>query len=210
MLIWGTTRLKSAVGSGIFNCPNCESESPYTKKKATEFFTLYFIPVFPIASRGHVIECDVCRGSFAEQILNYDPEAEQIANQASVFRILIAFMVHFKKTTVQHVAACREAYSRLLDQDVPVEIVERELQLALEPSSNPVKYIQTEGVTFAIQARVQIILSARKIVLAEPVDEEHLKMVLKEFSLLLGFRANEFGQLYRMVSQVGEATDQPV
>ena len=149
-----------------------------------------------------MIECNVCNGAFTEEILEYDPEAEQIANQASVFRILIAFMVYFKKTTVQHVDACRLAYSRLLDQDVPVEIVERELQLALAPTSDPKLYIQTEGATFALQARIQIIVSAKQIILSEAVDEEHVKITLKEFSELLGFRSSEFDQLYDMVNQL--------
>lgn len=207
MLIWGTTHLKSVVGSGVFHCPHCESEAPYTKKKATEYFTLYFIPIFPLGARGNVIECGVCKGAFTEEILSYDPEAEQIANQASVFRILIAFMVYFKKTSERHVDACRQAYSRLLDQDVPIEIVEKELQLAIDPSSDPKLFIQTEGATFAIQARVQIIVSAKQILDAEPSDEEHVRMVLSEFSELLGFRKAEVDQLFDMVNQISNSIE---
>lgn len=205
MLITGTTHLKSKVGTGIFSCPQCEAEAPFTKKKATEYFTLYFIPIFPIGARGHVIECDVCRGSFTEDILDYDPDAERIANQAAVFRILVSFMVYFSKSTDKHVAACKSAYWRLLDQEVPEEVIQKELQLAMQPGSDPSKFIQVEGATFAPEAKIQILVSAKEIIRCEPVDEEHVKIVLKQFTELMGMPTNDFESIYQLINELSNS-----
>ena len=71
----------------------------------------------------------------------------------------------------------------------------------MEPDSDPKQYIKTEGATFAAQARMQIIVSARLIVEAETVDQDHLKLVLQEFGELLGFTTSEFVEIYRMLEQ---------
>lgn len=204
MIIWGTTHLKSVVDSGVFNCPQCQSEVPYTRKKATEYFTLYFIPLFPLGARGRFIECNICNGTYTEEILSYDPDAEKVANQAAVFRILIAFMVHFRKTGVPHVQACQAAYSQLLDQDVPAEIVEKELQLALQPGSSPDAYIRSEGATFATEAKLQILASAKNILTAESADEEHVRMIMTQFCDLLGLPKEDFEQIYEVVNELAK------
>lgn len=202
MIVWGTTHLKSKIDEGVFNCPQCEKESPYTLKKATEYFTLYFIPIFPLGARGQFVECNICRGSYTEEILSFDPEAEEMAIQAAVFRILVAFMVRFHKTSELHVNACQRAYSRLLDQDVPTEIVEKELQLALQPGSDPEKYIRGEGNTFATEAKLQILASAKNIVTAEDVDPEHTKMVMEEFMVMLDLPREDYDQIIEVVDEV--------
>jgi hypothetical protein len=205
MIIWGTTNLKSTVGTGIFNCPQCQSEAPYTLKKATQFFTLYFIPLIPLGSQGQFVECNQCKGTFTEEILNYDPEEEERATQAAVFRILVAFMVKFHKTGEHHVAACQRAYSRLLDTEVPTEIVERELELAMKPDSIPENYIASEGNTFATEAKLQILASARNIILAEDVDNEHVQNLVGEFAMMLNLPEDDFEQIYEVVTEIANA-----
>ena len=202
MLIWGTTHLKSIEDEGVFFCPQCQVEMPYVRKKLTEYFTLYFIPLIPMGARGFVVECKECRGTFAEESLSYDPDAERISNQAAVFRILIAFMVQFKKMSVDHVEACQIAYSRLLDQEVPVEIVEKELHMAMQPGSSPATFIQSEGPTFSTEAKLQMLASAKRIVLAESVDEEHVRMIMSQFTEMIGLPPEDFEQIYEVVSEL--------
>jgi len=205
MIIYGTTHIKSTVSTGDFNCPQCQAPAPYALKKATQFFTLYFIPLIPLGSRGKFVECKQCKGTFTEEILQYDPEEEERSTQAAVFRILVAFMVKFHKTGEPHVAACQRAYSRLLDTDVPTEIVERELQLAMQPNSTPENYISSEGNTFATEAKLQILASAKNIVLAEDVDEEHVSALISEFSVMLNLPRDDFDQIYEVVTEIAAA-----
>jgi len=202
MLIWGTTQLKSVVETGVFDCPQCQCETQYKRKKATEYFTLYFIPLIPLGFRGFVTECQQCKLTYTDDVLNFDPDAEKITNQAAVFRILISFMVYFHKTSEQHVEACQATYSRLLEQDVPVEIVEKELQLAMEPDAVPQAYIESEGNTFSTEAKLQILASAKFIVLAESVDEEHVQLVIGQCSEMMGLPGEDFEQIYEVVSQL--------
>ena len=37
--------------SGQFHCPNCNIKEEYGKKYVQDWFTLFFIPVFPISGK---------------------------------------------------------------------------------------------------------------------------------------------------------------
>lgn len=202
MFIFGTTQLKSTLDGGYFHCPRCKDEVPYSRKKATEYLTFYFIPVIPLGSSGMTVECLECKGVFGEEVLEYNREEEQIRVQTAVFRILISFMVHFQKTGEAHVAGFQEAYRRLLEQEIPVEFVEKEIALALQPDADPKMFIRLEGSTFSTEAKLQLLVAARKIIDADSPDEEHIKLVLKEFAELLGMPILNFEEVYRVVGEL--------
>lgn len=70
MIIFGTRGVKSTIKSGDFHCPQCDQTKPYRHRKVTKFFTLYFIPVIPLGSRGEYVECRECNGTFITRVLS--------------------------------------------------------------------------------------------------------------------------------------------
>ena len=77
MIIWGSRGLTSVVESGEFHCPQCETPRSGNLKQVRNFFTLYFIPLIPLDIAGRYAECGSCGGTFAEEIMSYDPEKER-------------------------------------------------------------------------------------------------------------------------------------
>jgi uncharacterized Zn finger protein len=76
-IIFGSRGLTSELGRGEFYCPQCvELNVPYRHKSVREWFTLYFIPIFPIGGKTTYIECEECRGTFKESVLDVDPPTE--------------------------------------------------------------------------------------------------------------------------------------
>ena len=83
-IIFGTRGVKSTIKEGKFACPQCQSFTQYKHKKVTKFFTLYFIPLIPLGSQGTYVECQQCRNTFIERVLELSQireEQPQVQNQ---------------------------------------------------------------------------------------------------------------------------------
>ena len=77
-IIFGTRGIRSTIKEGKFLCPQCQEFAPYKHKKVTQFFTLYFIPLIPLGSKGTYVECQQCRNTFVERVLELSHiQAEQ-------------------------------------------------------------------------------------------------------------------------------------
>jgi len=77
MIIFGTRGVRSTKATGTFNCPQCETERGYRHRKVTQFFTLYFIPLIPLGSKGEYVECNHCKGTFIPRVLNTNKTASK-------------------------------------------------------------------------------------------------------------------------------------
>lgn len=69
MIIFGTKGRTKEIGRGEFFCPNCRTRRAYLEKRIARYFTLYFIPIFPIKNLGEYVECQVCLKTYKTDIL---------------------------------------------------------------------------------------------------------------------------------------------
>lgn len=77
IIIWGSRTLSSRIDSGRFYCPGCERmDVGYAHKAARDWFTLYFIPIFPVGGRTEYIECTHCKGTYQTTVLDLKPPTE--------------------------------------------------------------------------------------------------------------------------------------
>jgi hypothetical protein len=70
MIIWGTCGREKIVGNEEFFCPRCQSEAVAEHVRVKRYFTLYFIPLFPISTVGEYIRCEECAGTFNMDVLD--------------------------------------------------------------------------------------------------------------------------------------------
>jgi len=77
LIIWGSTSRDKVLGQGMFGCPNCRQTTPFTHKKVQRYFTLYFIPLFPIGTIAEFVECGQCGGNFQASVLQQIPQLPQ-------------------------------------------------------------------------------------------------------------------------------------
>lgn len=82
MIIYGSRTREVAVGGGGFFCPRCNSNQPYTLMEAKRYFTLYFIPLFPMYSQGRHVECRSCGGTWATSVLSLADHAPSAVGPA--------------------------------------------------------------------------------------------------------------------------------
>lgn len=69
MIIWGSRIRHKDMGQGEFYCPKCAMQRPYRLRRAARYFTLYFIPIFPMQQLGEFVECQVCHTAFEPGVL---------------------------------------------------------------------------------------------------------------------------------------------
>ena len=50
-ILFGTRDRAVEIDSGQFHCPNCNVKKEYGKKYVQDWFTLFFIPIFPISGK---------------------------------------------------------------------------------------------------------------------------------------------------------------
>jgi hypothetical protein len=76
-IFFGTRGITSTRQTGQFYCPRCNRDRvPYAVKATRPWFTLYFIPLFPVGGAETYVECQRCGGTFREEVLDYRPPSE--------------------------------------------------------------------------------------------------------------------------------------
>lgn len=82
MLIFGTRSTKKLLDKGTFSCPQCQNAVSYEKRRAKNWFHLYFIPVIPLKEYPPYVECKSCSATFVEGVLNAGSQADSEAIRA--------------------------------------------------------------------------------------------------------------------------------
>ena len=78
IVVWGSRWSYSTLERGEFYCPSClDAEAQYERKQGREWFTLYFIPIFPIGSRQEVVECKACETTYQPSVLELETPSEE-------------------------------------------------------------------------------------------------------------------------------------
>src|SRR6188768_3254372 len=73
-VVFGSRVITLTVGVGKFHCPRCASIQSFKHLKRTRFFTLYFIPVFPMGEIDQRVECGHCGTAYNSNVLrNHSP-----------------------------------------------------------------------------------------------------------------------------------------
>ena len=60
MIIWGLRQRGKVLGQRMLTCPNCHREAMTGIAQNRRWFTLFFIPIFPISARKTTAVCGLC------------------------------------------------------------------------------------------------------------------------------------------------------
>ncbi len=69
-IIFGTRTRPSKVSDGDFFCPRCGADRHYVLQRFRQWFTLFFLPIFPVGpSRGEQVKCQTCNTAYRPEVL---------------------------------------------------------------------------------------------------------------------------------------------
>jgi ribosomal protein L32 len=60
IIIFGTSHRKKALGQVSRQCPRCQRDTIHTLERRQSWFTLFFIPIFPVTKATYVARCNLC------------------------------------------------------------------------------------------------------------------------------------------------------
>lgn len=126
MIVFGTRIRAKVIGEGQFFCPHCQAQRSYWRKRATRYFALYFVPVFPLGQVGEFVECQTCHMAFEPAVLERKVTASRTGQRDGLAQML--------NTLAERLAAgapveylVRDLTAAGLERDLAVELVNRHL-----------------------------------------------------------------------------------
>lgn len=69
-ILFGFRGITYGKGKGTFQCPYCEEQTSYERKRVRRFFTLFFIPLIPLDLLLEYVECRRCYHNFRPEALS--------------------------------------------------------------------------------------------------------------------------------------------
>jgi len=69
MIIFGTRVRRETIGVKPFYCPTCHTDGACTHEEAKRWFTLFFIPIFPMDKVGEMVTCHACGTQYHPDVL---------------------------------------------------------------------------------------------------------------------------------------------
>ena len=70
VVLWGRKRRTKVLGKGFFMCPECLGEKRYSRVRSRTWFTLFYLPLFPIEASAEYVQCDLCGNTFEPSVLD--------------------------------------------------------------------------------------------------------------------------------------------
>ena len=70
MIIYGYRNREKELGTGNFYCSSCQVQRAYRHKKIVRYFTLFFIPLFPLGTLSEYVECQSCGRTYKTDVLS--------------------------------------------------------------------------------------------------------------------------------------------
>ena len=106
--------------SGAFHCPNCKDNKDYQKKYVQNWFTLYWIPIFPVGEKKNEhIECDACSNIYHTDVIDYKPglNEKEIESeyQKALKHVLCLMIVADHNVDDKEIEAVSNIYNKLTD-----------------------------------------------------------------------------------------------
>lgn len=89
MIIFGTKATRKLLDSGTFNCPQCQDTRNFEKRRAKQWFHLYFIPLIPLKEYPPYVECKSCNATFVEGVLNESADSDLIRAEFEIATLKI-------------------------------------------------------------------------------------------------------------------------
>ena len=72
LILFGTKDRRRVEAQGQFLCPKCGVKRDYEVISLREWFTLFFIPIFPTANdegRDYFVECATCKSTYDTDVV---------------------------------------------------------------------------------------------------------------------------------------------
>jgi hypothetical protein len=93
LIIWGFRTFFRTLDQGVFHCRKCGGDREYRRRSGRRFFTLFFIPLIPLARAGEHVQCTTCRTRYVTDVLQLPTAGQMQAALPTGMRAAAAAML---------------------------------------------------------------------------------------------------------------------
>jgi len=191
MIIYGTKGKSIHVADGDFFCPRCNSEQDYKHFQVKNYFTLYFIPVFPIGKGEDYLECGGCKQAWSQDILHYDPVAEMEESIANYQRLAVLFLLDVGRCTSSTLSSLKDVLDELFEIDVEKSDIANDVKMAQSASPEIKKFFKAETQELDVEGKVLLIQILKQSLESEgPLHNSEQRRII-ELGKVTGLRAKQ-------------------
>jgi len=179
MIIWGWKARYSTLSSGTFYCPHEDGDRGYRHQQARRWFTLFFIPLIPLAVLGDFIECTSCGRQYDPVVLTLPTAAQIIDNLANAMRYAVVAIVTADDIVGDHEkAVALEIMGRYSDTPYTAEDLNRDL-IELHSDSLEEAFSNVAGTLNALGKESLIEACMRLSAADGHIDERELEQIAR-------------------------------
>lgn len=182
MIIFGTRGVTTTPDRGSFYCPSCGPDTDYAHKRVKTFFTLYFIPLIPLGTRGEYVECQTCFGTYKTNVLEYNPQAQGERFLAefhyAVGRVMVLMLLADGEVDPQEVAMVSQVFQELTGQALSETEVHEEIEQAKADGRSAEDYLKSMADSLNDKGKETVIRAALSIANADGhLDDSEMQLL---------------------------------
>ena len=137
MIIFGTKTTRKLLDSGNFNCPQCQQTTNFGKRRAKNWFHLYFIPLIPLKEYPPYVECRQCKNTYIDRVLDDAPGRDIAAEFERAAGLIMAKMVLADgEIDDNEIETMRDIYGRITGATVEREVIVKLIESAQAESAS--------------------------------------------------------------------------
>ena len=197
MIIYGSRGIDSVREKTNFFCPDCNGNCPATLKEVKRYFTLYFIPLFPIGSAGIYVECDTCASQYDQEILNYSQQKNELITAERTLRIMIMAALADDEVDEGERKAINEHYAKLTGMPVPPSELETEINMARQANVTLNDFVQNFAHELSDPEKGAVVKAAFHVMTGAGSLKPGHKKQLSQLANTLGIPKNHFMDLLK-------------
>jgi hypothetical protein len=181
MIIYGSRTISSTLGQGEFHCPLCKMRRSYSHIKSTRYFTLYFIPLFPIYGQGEHIQCHSCGEGFGVEVLHQGAAALTMVHPGleDMRRAMLLVMAEARRTDPGQLNKLCDWCHRIGLGPTTVELLQHELTLAQQVNMTFAAFAPVRLAHLTPQERADFVLAAKEMLCGQLVPEPAEENILR-------------------------------
>ncbi|MCM2371820.1 zinc ribbon domain-containing protein [Aporhodopirellula aestuarii] len=174
---------------GDFYCPTCGATQSYRLRARRPFLTLYLIPTVPIGAPELFVQCDHCRSSWDETVLQMDRAAHELVQEEKfrdeAIRSAVLMTLVDDVISEPEIESLLSLSAVLFDRPIDREELGRLCSIARQAGIQVNNYVLTVSKRWTMQQRL---LALQGMFLAATAAEEEDGLSKKKLATLRSMR----------------------
>lgn len=208
-MIFGKKQRSIVLGQGRFYCPECRATTDYVKKEKQIVSVFFTFTRFPIEVLGQYIECNRCRNSFRENVLESSPETARAEFHPSMKRVMILMILSDGEINDIETRSIKDIYEKVSGNTISDEELAADIAKARKDGSTVAEYLKRVTPYLNKYGKEQVLKSAFYVATSDGVFRSEERALLDDIAQALEMLSDHYSALMKELVQEKEGIVDP-